>query len=74
MIHHKKLAIFLIASLLWQVAASAQEKAEDRYAHLGFNNGRHFPDIVLPEISSNKAMSIADFRGKKIVVLHFASW
>ena len=33
-----------------------------------------FPDRVLPEMTSGRPMSLADFRGKKVVLQVFASW
>lgn len=60
--------------LLAQAPGFSQNRNADPYAHLGFKTGAMFPDIVLPEISNGKPMSVADFAGKKLIVLHFASW
>ncbi len=43
-------------------------------SRLGFTVGEAFPDIVLPDINTLKPTSLSDFRGKKLIVLHFASW
>jgi len=40
----------------------------------GFNVGDPFPTIALPSAADGKTMSIADFRGKKVIVNIFASW
>jgi hypothetical protein len=39
-----------------------------------FEVGRPFPDIVLPSADDGTPMSIADFRGKRLVLHVFASW
>lgn len=39
-----------------------------------FEVGRPFPDIVLPSLEDGRPTSIADFRGKKVVLHIFASW
>ena len=36
--------------------------------------GNPFPDLVLPSLDGGRAMSIADFRGKKVILHVFASW
>ena len=71
-----RIALVLVLLLLSFADADAQRASlgSDRYADLGFRTGSAFPDIVLPEISTNKPTSLADFRGKKLLVLHFASW
>ena len=36
--------------------------------------GQPFPDLVLPALADGQPLSIADYRGKKVVLLVFASW
>lgn len=36
--------------------------------------GRPFPDLILPSMADGSPMSLADFRGKKVVLHVFASW
>jgi hypothetical protein len=36
--------------------------------------GQRHPDFTLPEISGSKPVSLSDFRGKKVLLIHFASW
>ena len=36
--------------------------------------GSRHADFTLPNIDSGKPVSLADFRGKKVILLHFASW
>jgi hypothetical protein len=45
------------------------------YAQLGLiNEGKPFPDIVLPSLDDGAPMSIADYRGKRVMLIVFASW
>jgi hypothetical protein len=36
--------------------------------------GQRHPDFTLPNIASGKPVSLSDFRGKKVLLIHFASW
>jgi len=36
--------------------------------------GRSHPDFTLPDIRTGKPVSLSDFRGKKVLLIHFASW
>jgi hypothetical protein len=36
--------------------------------------GRRHGDFTLPEIRTGKPISLSDFRGKKVLLIHFASW
>lgn len=36
--------------------------------------GQPHADFVLPTVENGKAVSLSQFRGKKVVLIHFASW
>ncbi len=36
--------------------------------------GTMHPDFVLPEIDSRQPVSLSQFRGKKVLLINFASW
>ena len=36
--------------------------------------GKPFPNLALPALNGARAMSISDFRGKKVILHVFASW
>ena len=40
----------------------------------GFNPGEAFPTVALPAAADGRPTSLADFRGKKVIVNIFASW
>ncbi len=36
--------------------------------------GQRHPDFTLPTISDRQPVSLSQFRGKKVLLIHFASW
>jgi hypothetical protein len=48
--------------------------AGDGPERLRLEAGQPFPEIVLPALDDGRPMSIADFRGQKVVLHVFASW
>ena len=58
----------LTASSL-MVASAAHAAAPPR-----IEVGQPFPDIVFPSLEHGEPLSIADFRGKKVLLHVFASW
>jgi hypothetical protein len=40
----------------------------------GFNPGEAFPTLALPSAADGRPMSVAQLRGKKLIVNIFASW
>ena len=36
--------------------------------------GEKHPDFTLPTIGDRKHVSLSDFRGKKVLLIQFASW
>jgi hypothetical protein len=40
----------------------------------GFNVGEAFPVLALPSAVDGRPVSVAEFRGKKLIVNIFASW
>ena len=36
--------------------------------------GQPHPEFVLPKISDRQSVSLAQFRGKKVLLIQFASW
>lgn len=36
--------------------------------------GRLHPDFILPDIVDNKPVSLSQFRGRKVLLIHFSSW
>ncbi len=40
----------------------------------GFNPGEPFPTLALSSATDNRPVSVAAFRGKKLIINIFASW
>ena len=61
-------ATTLLALLGWALAAPALAQG---YAP---KVGEPHPEFTLPDIQTGKPVSLADFRGKKVLLIQFASW
>lgn len=51
-----------------------QDLQGKRAQMLDFKVGEAFPPIVLPKADDKSPMSLADFRGQKVLLHIFASW
>lgn len=52
--------------VLWNVRPAAGQYSP--------RTGEPHPDFVLPRIDNREAVSLAQLRGRKVLLLHFASW
>ena len=52
--------------------APAEIQADDRPT-IGTAEGQMYPDFVLPSLVG-KQVRLSDYRGKKVLLFHFASW
>jgi hypothetical protein len=75
--------IWLLSTALSAVVITAggpdQQRAQpiwERSAPLprGFNVGEAFPTLALPSAADGRPVSVAEFRGRKLIVNIFASW
>ncbi len=57
--------------LLLVFALAAPLSAADSYNP---RVGEQHPDFTLPAIDRGEAVSLSDYRGKKVLLIHFASW
>jgi hypothetical protein len=64
----QRIALFL-AMLIVPAAATPSRAAA--YAPVV---GQRHPDFTLPNIATQKPVSLSDFRGKKVLLIQFASW
>ena len=62
------ISLSLVASAILATTTSA---FADAYAP---KVGRSHPDFTLPDIRTGKPVSLSDFLGKKVLLIHFASW
>lgn len=63
-----KLPLFVAGMLLASVTPSAAGAPHP------FEVGQPFPDLMLPRLGDHRPSSLADFRGKRVVLHVFASW
>lgn len=40
----------------------------------GIDPGRLYPDFTLPRVDTDRAVSLEDYRGRRVLLIHFASW
>ena len=64
----RKYAAFTTAALMLLSANPADASPR------GFQVGGRFPDLVLPALDDGRPLSIASFRGRKLVLHVWASW
>ena len=62
------ISISIVASTILSAAAPA---FADPYAP---KVGQRHPDFTLPDIRTGQPVALSDFRGKKVLLIHFASW
>ena len=64
--HHPQIvaAATALAAVVLPVASAAPRLEE----------GEPFPGLVLPSTTDGRPMSLADFRGRKVILQVFASW
>ena len=67
-------ALALLAALAAQPAKPKPIWARNNPLPHGLNVGEPFPTLALPSAGDGHNVSLADFRGKKVVVNVFASW
>jgi len=64
------LALLMAAGLL-VIAVERAPAAEVSYAP---RVGQPYPDFTLARIDNRQPMSLSQLRGKKVLLIHFASW
>ena len=62
----------MIAGALVALGAAVAPPAHAQ--EVGFNKGQHLKDIELPTIYGERTVRLSDFRGKKLLLIQFASW
>ena len=64
----RQIALFLVMPVVLAAATpSLAAPYEPKVGH------RH-PDFTLADIATGKPVSLSDLRGKKVLLIHFASW
>lgn len=63
--------VFGVAVIASASTSGAQESESKTYRP---KVGELHDDFCLPQIGNSKPVSLSDFRGKKVLLMHFASW
>ena len=63
----KSLALACV-SLVFGFSSTASARADD------VEVGHRYPDFTLPRIDGRAPVSLSDFRGKRVLLIQFASW
>jgi hypothetical protein len=75
----RRIAVSLVLGILLGAAhlalPHAQAVRQDPWGNIKqrFKPGTPFPNIVLPAVDGDRPMSVADFRGRKLLLQIFAS-
>jgi hypothetical protein len=62
------LRVFLVLALV--LVAVVPSHAQDGMPVVG----QRYPQLTLPALGTDKPVSLADYHGKKVLLIHFASW
>lgn len=62
--------VIFIATLVFS-SSLAEAQRRQRYP---VPTGKTHPEFKLPAVTDGKPVSLSDFRGKKTILVHFASW
>ena len=64
-------------TMLWAISLSCLLVAPSGYSEdrpaIGVAQGQMYPDFLLPTLGG-EVKRLSDYRGKKILLFHFASW
>ncbi len=71
---HYRIPTVLILALFFTLTTVGKMSAQDRRSQRGFEVGQPFPELSFPSLDSGRRASLADFRGKKMLLHIFASW
>lgn len=64
-----------IAGMTEIILTRAAERATAPKSYsVDFHEGQMFPTMVFPSLDGGRPSSVADFRGKKLILHIFASW
>ena len=68
------LAVLASALPMAEVIAQTQVESLAQPATYQPTVGEPHPDFVLPSIADGTPIRLSDYRGKKVLLVHFASW
>lgn len=70
-----KLALLvMLGQVFCMASASGQAELQQKPVTYQPAVGEPHPDFILPSIVDRAAVRLSDLRGKKVLLVHFASW
>ena len=66
-----KIKLFLLYAFLVSFTTVNTAVAQTPYRPIV---GQPHDDFVLPSVDDRKLVALSDYRGKKVLLVHFASW
>jgi hypothetical protein len=66
-------SLLLVATGIFCTTPASIGMAQEQRAYRPAAGQMH-PDFSLPSIEDGSAVKLSDFRGKKVLLFHFASW
>ena len=66
--------VFAVLLTLASIAPSAHAQERDAHEARRVKVGEMIPDIRLPTIDGQGQLSLSSLRGKKVLLIEFASW
>ncbi len=72
-IPHRQVTVLLLLTAWLATGTVSLALAQDQPAYRPMVGQPH-PDFSLPSIEDGSSVALSDFRGKKILLFHFASW
>lgn len=67
---NKKISMVLSSLLIGLCVGFVQA---DENPTIGMEVGQQYPDLLLPDLDGGFG-KLSDYRGKKVLLIHFASW
>ena len=59
-----------LLTLIWLASPLADAQADSYSPRVG----QPHPNFVLPSITAARPVTLSQFRGRKVLLIHFASW
>lgn len=66
--------LLALACVLGSLASFAAPDARAQDLQVGMRSGQVMPDIELPLIDGSRSLRLSELRGKKVLLVSFASW
>lgn len=66
--------VFMISLVALAASVPAESYSQPDSVTIGREVGQAFSQIVLPRLDGKRPMAISDLRGKKVILIEFASW